>query len=80
MHRAFAGLFVAVALVVPAWTGQAQSPEALIRMALEAEDRGQLDDAMELHKAVVAAQPDDVLSGVVDELGCGSFTVMKYED
>ncbi len=38
------------------------NPDALLRRALEAEDRGQLEQAIELHEQVVAARPNEVRS------------------
>jgi len=64
MRLPFSTLFLAIAIAValPAWTTHAQSPDELIRSALAAEDRGQIAEAIELHKAVIAAQPDNVRS------------------
>jgi tetratricopeptide (TPR) repeat protein len=39
-----------------------KSPDALVQLALEAEDKGQLEEAIGFHKAVVEAQPTNVRS------------------
>jgi tetratricopeptide (TPR) repeat protein len=59
----------------PAYASQPErTPAELIQLALDAEDKGNLDEAIELQKQVVEAQPDNVrslnsIAGLYGKLG-----------
>jgi len=63
MNRCGLALVLLVAVSLSAHGGEAQKfPEALVRRALEAEEKGQLEEAIRLHQEVVEAQPKNVRS------------------
>jgi len=63
MNRYVLALFFLVVVSLSVHGREARkSPEALVLLALEAEDKGQLEEAIGFHKAVVEAQPTNVRS------------------